>query len=383
MEHASRMIYMHRHPAARGQSRHPSAPCAGVEAQAEGTMLWACGIVLVRLLCAELPQDWVYRHGGLGSTEGLERELPPGHCLLRRGGGGCRDLLERIFSREATPTIAEVLMHDWVREARMAWNQSDAHAPEPPQAVQLALRAPPSAGADRWNAWIPLKDMRVEGKPPPLAKVKEIIDLAVAYSDGLFRQDGCPEAEPEGGAGAAPEDSVHEWRWRILVRTGDEIEEDALMAIQPPIEAAPLTESAPQPGVLRRTESSVVARRFAAGCFVVQVQAYACEDEPEEYGSLWWLRVRWLPPTLPGSRSSVSGLIADVYQDELRGLSGPYSNFLLLQRFLLYGRNEVIQRAQQEAERERRSSRAPGAGPALPGVGRAGPMLPGVGARSG
>ncbi|CAK0879077.1 unnamed protein product [Prorocentrum cordatum] len=158
MEHASRMIYMHRHPAARGQSRHPSAPCAGVEAQAEGTMLWACGIVLVRLLCAELPQDWVYRHGGLGSTEGLERELPPGHCLLRRGGGGCRDLLERIFSREATPTIAEVLMHDWVREARMAWNQSDAHAPEPPQAVQLALRAPPSAGADRWNAWIPLKD---------------------------------------------------------------------------------------------------------------------------------------------------------------------------------------------------------------------------------
>lgn len=225
IEHAT-PIYRHRRPNAMGES---------VDARAEGTAIWACGVILTRLLAAELSTDWVLQHRGLGTQVDLAQHLPEGHCLLgQEDRDGPRNLLDRIFSADATPSIVEVLMHPWVIRAREQWESNTSN-----EAVKRKLQEMlpmDSNPASATSAWIPLTScIRVEGQPAPLREVEDIISIAVSLSDGCFRQEGRRRkrnrtGSSEGGSvaggsvSAAPggEDDEDFYEWQILVDCGED-----------------------------------------------------------------------------------------------------------------------------------------------------------------
>jgi len=370
------------------QHRHGGALAAGLEARAEGTALWACGVILVRLLAAELPSDWVYRHRGLGPQGALEPLLPPGHCLLRAGEpGGPRALLERLFSPEATPSLQEMLAHPWVAGAR---GGREASAPAAAKRALEELR--PRACDPRQDlvAWIALTGcVCVEGKPPPSHEAEELISAAMSLSDGHFRLDGRRHRSHTRSACEdrdAVEESFHEWH--IIVCDAEE--EEAAQAgdfwppsLQPaprtgPADAGPSPSSGAAgtswPGTPRSPASArrsamwqSLRTRLVLDRFCVQLRAKEdlAEDEPS---GIWWLRVKWLPPMVAGKKDTLGGLTMGRHRADSKLGLVECGSFVMLQQLLLEGRNEVVQRTERAAAQSRRPA-TPG-GTTLPILGR-------------
>merc|ERR1712137_900818 len=169
VQHAT-LIYQHMHPGALGKT---------LEDRVEGVSLWACGVVLVQLLAAELNSDFVHRHRGMGGDK-INNVLSIEHCLADPFDcSGPRDLLDTIFSEKRTPTLTEVLAHPWVARARESCREPSVIAKMNEKLDKLR-----TAGTSAFIAWIPLADcIHVVGQPPPIAVAKQIIEHVQVASD--------------------------------------------------------------------------------------------------------------------------------------------------------------------------------------------------------
>lgn len=355
LEHAT-LEYQHRHPAALSEA---------TGARAEGVVLWACGVILVRLLAAELGGDWVFRHRGLGSQEALEQQLPPDHCLLKVDESGPRNLLDEIFSPEATPSIVDVLSHPWVRGARRSWQAGKAS-----QVVQMALEELRPQGCDPRKdlvAWIPLTGcVMVEGRAPPVEDIETIIQLAIGFSGGHFRQDGvrrrCRRGSVAGELEAA--EDFHEWHI-ITCDTAAEEENADLRMPSPAVGVRrTITPSSPTGGGAKRGMWQELRTRLVLDRFCVQVLSKEDLGEDEPTG-VWWLRVKWLPAMVAGKKDTLGGLTTGRRRIDSRLGLVECGGFVLLQQLLLEGRNEVAQRLER-AKQEVRRPAIPGGLPLLP-----------------
>merc|ERR1712032_143354 len=104
----------------------------------------------------------------------------------------------------------------------------------------------------------------------------------------------------------------------------------------------------------------MVSERFS---LQLRVKEDTAEDEAED---IWWIRVRWMPPLMPGKSHTPSS--RGIMRSKTALPHG--GGFAQLQQLLLEGRNEVTKR-RQELER----AAAAKAAPATPA---GGPMLPGI-----
>jgi len=328
------------------QHRHPGALAEGMRAHAEGVALWASGVILTRLLAAELRSDWVYRHRGLGPRQALERVLPEDHCLLQQNDLGPRDVLNQIFSAEATPSILDVLNHPWVRSAQKSWQAGRASA-----TVQAALAELRPQGCDPRKdliAWIPLKDcLMVEGRPAPIQQVKEMIDIAIDLSGGHFRlEEQRPRRRGSSGDGEVTEPFT-EWHITLgdsTLEDGETPFGDATGSIRGGCPPTPTSPSSASRIKWQKLRTQLVLDRF---CLQLRPKESLCDDEP---GGLWWLRLKWLPALVAGKRARLGGLTLGRRRIS-QGLGLPEGGgFVHLQQLLLEGRREVEQRRERAAE---------------------------------
>lgn len=443
VEHAT-VVYQHRQPAAVGR---------GVHAAAEATALWACGVILTRLLAAQLSSDWVYAHQGLGSQTQLEEHLPEGHCLLRwKDPNGPRDLLEKIFAPERTPALVEILDHPWVEGGsdRICpighmptlgaesfesddWDTAMKAAMEAREILKETARRtletlrPEGAteSEDSQVAWIPLMCcMLMEGRPPPVKPVEEMINVAVSLSDGAFRLNGdrLRRCQSIGIGPGEMKEAFHEWH--IVVASADDEEAEAdgegshmlgvssCVSNPQSLEPTPSTTPAhtareptptttPAHTVRNRlsvgsggglsdtpptaTGSTPIVRRasmwraarsgLVVDRFYVQVRVKESLEEGEP-SSVWWLRVKWVPPMMTGKRSSLASL-AGLNRDVGSRFNDGYStcSFVRLQQLLLEGRNEYAQRQEREQQEAMRLQSAQSTRPRVSGLGL---KLPGI-----
>jgi len=405
VEHAT-PVYQHQHPAAMGKS---------LEAKAEATALWAVGVILVRLLAAELPTDWVFRHQGMGTQEQLEDVLPEGHCLLSEDEASPRDLLDQIFSPVQTPPILEVLTHPWLRGAR----EDDVPitgklSQQLIESAELALKDLRPTGVEPGGArvaWIPLTGcINIEGVGPPLKLVEEIIGVTVSLSDGRFQQSGSRERKcsKRGSVcgisspvqvGDPEEECFHEWH--LTICADDEDEEGSMVpelnlptspmsqmskdqtpatspvrptgsGLSPASPITPVSDAALSPygaspghkGSRLRVGSMwhALRTRLVVDRFYVQIRIKEDleEDEPSD---IWWLRLKWLPPMVTGKKDTLGSLTH-------HGARHHYStcSFVQLQQLLLEGRNDVMQRREREKEREKEARKKKAGMLSLPGI---------------
>jgi len=412
VEHAT-TVYQHRQL---GAVSHDN-----IEDVAEATCIWAVGVILCRLLAAELSTDWVYRHGGLGSQEALLEVLPEGHCLLRQHDpAGPRSLLDRIFSPVCTPTVQELLTHPWVAGFHengdgMQTLNLDASAGRSLEELRPRGVAPGGARV----AWIPLAGhVNVEGHPPPLKAVEEMIGTAVQLSDGRFRLQGvrqrcCKRLRTAGGDAAGGDDDrasspvsdsteyFHEWH--LVVSASDDDDMTSCMAPDEelpitPISKDPTPATTPQTGTHCHRNSGAspagsspsggnapshlrgamglspmkgrrgsmwqaLRTRLVVDRFYVQVRIK--EDlEGDEPSDIWWLRVKWVPPMVTGKKDTL-GSFTSVHN---HGSQYSTCSFVQLQQLLLEGRNAVAQRL--ELERAAAAKRKAGGMLKLPIMGR-------------
>jgi len=346
IEHAT-LVYQH---------RNTGAVRKGLEHGAEATALWAVGVILTRLLSADLSTDWVFRHRGLGSQVELEKVLPRGHCLLDDSScEGPRDLLNRIFSAERSPSIAEVLAHPCSLDAKAEKVLEELR----PQSVQ-------TGGA--LFAWIPLTGcLNIEGQSPPLRRVGDMVQEAINLSDGRFRH-GCARRERRCSSnGTVSEESFHEWHLTVAGADGEEehippVDEMTFSPMNK--EATPmhmdseeLSPSEASPSLLRvssgkpRTRWQSVRTGLVVDHFYVQVRI---KEDPEEGepADIWWLRLKWVPPMVTGRKGHFGSFTAAQHGSQYSTCS-----FVQLQQLLLEARNEVSQRidkVHQEAQASRR-----------------------------
>mmetsp|Transcript_121858 Transcript_121858/g.389691 ORF Transcript_121858/g.389691 Transcript_121858/m.389691 type:complete len:1454 (+) Transcript_121858:54-4415(+) len=354
IEHAT-LVYQH---------RNTGAVRKGLEHGAEATALWAVGVILTRLLSAELSTDWVFRHRGLGSQAELENVLPRGHCLLDDSScEGPRDLLNRIFSAERSPSIAEVLAHPWVQSARSG-RSLDAKA----EKVLDELRPQSVQTGGALFAWIPLTGcLNIEGQSPPLRRVGDMVQEAINLSDGRFRH-GCARRERRCSSnGTVSEESFHEWHLTVAGADGEEehippVDEMTFSPMNK--EATPmhmdseeLSPSEASPSLLRvssgkpRNRWQSVRTGLVVDHFYVQVRI---KEDPEEGepADIWWLRLKWVPPMVTGKKGHFGSFTAAQHGSQYSTCS-----FVQLQQLLLEARNEVSQRidkVHQEAQASRR-----------------------------
>merc|ERR1719284_339212 len=379
IEHATQ-AYKHR--------RHNALP-DDLEAAAECSAIWACGVVLVRLLAGELPSNWVYQKRGLGEQEELEAYLPEGHCLLANSSTGPRNLLDTIFSAERTPRLAEVRAHGWSAEASRMTKLKDKKVIE--EVRRVLLERQPEVSDSAFIAWVPLTGcVRVHGTPTPIAIVEEIISTAISLSAGLFHDDGCRQRQRR------EDESFHEWHVVVSPDTDDvcnsngfeaspkEQRQGRSLSISPnvsrevspslspvvspvtspqlsprgnhlgspemnvrqtqsPLETPILETASNAPGARPKiawTHNRHVLDRF---CIQVRPKDELGEDDP---AGLYWLRIRWLPPTIRRKQGDPLLNLASTRRGDHH--SPECSNFVQLQQLLLEGRNEVSQRHERK-----------------------------------
>jgi hypothetical protein len=362
-------IYRHRHERAMGDTPEQIASSA---------MVWACGVVLTRFLAPELSNlslSWVYSHRGLGDEETLRQALPEGHCLLDRSKDGPRDLLESIFSDVQTPSIAELVLHPWVTEARKRC-QKDAFINKIQET--LKLRCPDGADADKTHtAWVKLKHVANQaGHDVPVDKAREIIGLAEASSNRAF----CVEYRKHDQNGDNRE--LHEW---MVGPPNDEDEDDE--GEEHDIAVNPYRDNADgQPAGLSRhfSISSVSSRpisrwaklkaRMRMDRFIITLDDCGPDWSDDESGlPVYWLRVQLLPAMVQRQRrSSILGLFGR-RDSASSSMMVESTNFIQLQRWLEQGDEEYGRQQRQELERQRAKQRppAPAGKPSL--------LLPGFG----
>eukprot|EP00929_Paragymnodinium_shiwhaense_P032756 TRINITY_DN18114_c0_g1_i3.p1 TRINITY_DN18114_c0_g1~~TRINITY_DN18114_c0_g1_i3.p1 ORF type:complete len:1361 (-),score=255.77 TRINITY_DN18114_c0_g1_i3:205-4287(-) len=390
VQHAT-LVYQHRYPPAAGET---------IEAKAESTAIWACGVILTRMLAAELPSDWVFHHRGLGTQEDLERRLPEGHRLLDEFDlDGPRNLLEKIFSPEATPSIMDVLTHSWCNRGReQSMTRSTA------EVVQRRLQEMLPAGSDPsgiLSVWMPLTMcIRLEGEEAPVQVAEEVIKVAMNMSDGHFRQEGrrirhgerarskLPTDETEATFSAdpdgSPEDGEAFYEWQVALCDNDEDNfhedvttpagklpetsagvEDLMSLRNKEFDDTPLSPggeglvtASPADRVRRNSSTKGMAmwrrtlRTLVVDRFYVQlrVKEHLGDDDPS---GVWWLRIKWLRPMLTAQKSRPGAGAATA-----AGV-GQSSSFVRIQQSLLEGQREVAQRAEERRLEERKVQERP------------------------
>mmetsp|Transcript_16483 Transcript_16483/g.38671 ORF Transcript_16483/g.38671 Transcript_16483/m.38671 type:complete len:1448 (+) Transcript_16483:37-4380(+) len=413
IEHAT-PVYRHRQPAALSEN---------LESKAEGNALWACGVILLRMLAADLPSTWVYEHRGLGNLDEFVDALgDEDHCLLQ-DRKGAYDLLQQIFSPERTPSVKEVLKHPWVKKGREMYKKM-----ETTEAVQQALdeRRPEGSNAtSAYVGWVPLTGCIIQDPSnPPVRRVEEIIEVAISLSRGHFRSDGVRKrpryraranssvseanspknlitalnAErttfhgPVGptdslgtiDSGGGEVEELHEWHIIVCMDEGDDGEELQLPGVDPhtpsrstgaqtpllspSIAASPMShhEGAPSPK-LRRNLWAHLKQRLILDRFCLQVRIRSNPEggSSDEPSGIWWIRVKWLPP-----------MVGNKKRDTLASFSSgrtdfhpiACSNFVRLQQLLLEARSEV-QRREQRARMNERARNSTSGTLLLPGFG--------------
>mmetsp|Transcript_18425 Transcript_18425/g.43309 ORF Transcript_18425/g.43309 Transcript_18425/m.43309 type:complete len:246 (+) Transcript_18425:570-1307(+) len=195
-------------------------------------------------------------------------------------------------------------------------------------------------------AWIPLTGcVIVEGMPPPVQNIAEMIQIAMGCSAGHFRQDGhrCRKRSSPQSEGDCTED-LHEWH--VITCDASADDGDAGAASSPALNGGSPTAAGQSPnfagrsGMWHSLRTRLVLDRF---CVQVRARDHVGEDEP---AGIWWLRVRWLPAMVAGKKDTLGGLTMGRRRGESRLYVVECGGFVFLQQLLLEARNEVMQRVQ-------------------------------------
>jgi len=315
-----------------------------------------------------------------------------------------RDLLEKIFSKERTPSIEEVWHHPWVEKAREL--QRDRSATEE-VARKLLLRAPEASDPkSAYVAWVPLRNCVLQvGKPAPFDDINEIVEMAISFSGKPYPKfslekhrvipgqatSECRAVEEDDQV--AEEDEFHEWCISMCISgideeyegSDNEVDEDA--STFPGLGDDPQRDHAddtPSPHLRkdsrtlshmsssatltgpRRPQSlwKLMRIRMASDRFVVQVRPRKDNATEEDPTGIWWLRVKWLPPVIGLTKSATSDTRRSFFSNMQAGGARfvQSSNFMQLQHLLFEGLNEVQERRRLEEQRrleQRRRAQAP------------------------
>merc|ERR1712113_40377 len=113
-----------------------------------------------------------------------------------------------------------------------------------------------------------------------------------------------------------------------------------------------------------------IRNRLVSDRFTCQLRA---RDDTQDEGLdfIWWIRVRWMPPLVPGKKDTRTLGGRTAFRLSRMSSSSHSSSFAQLQQLLLESRNEVMnQKKKAEAAAAEAARPAPMIGLALPIMGR-------------